>query len=130
MLSELGIKDPLDGAQIDADDFFTDWLITNYLQDEHVADGRYSYHNYPAAPEFSPTEKITDCPTDLDSQSIYQYGVNYIQIRCQGTIPSNLKARPRCLSCQLIHILENMPFSQTVVMNSDMSLTRKFDFSD
>jgi hypothetical protein len=84
VLAELNIQDKSTGKLDTADDFFTDWLITNYVQDGKIADGRYTYHNYPAAPDFPPTESISDCPVEASPGEVYQYGVNYIQIRCQG----------------------------------------------
>lgn len=130
LLEAQAIKDPLSGAQIAADDLYLDWLITNFLQDERVADGRYTYHNYPAAPEFSPTEKITDCPEQLESQTVHQYGVNYIQIRCEGSYTIHFD------SSEQVPVLPIDPHSGVYAFfsnrgdESDMVLTRTFDFKD
>jgi hypothetical protein len=130
VLAALDLKDPLDGELVTADDVFTDWLIANFLQDEQVSDGRYTYHNYPAAPEFSPTESIDDCPLDLTPQSVHQYGVNYIRIRCEGDYVLHFEGSTQ------INVLPENPFSGSYAFysnrgdESDMTLTRTFDFSD
>ncbi len=129
LLSELAIKDPLNGLPIGADDVFLDWLITNILQDEDVADGRYSYHNYPAAPEFSPTEKINDCPAELKSQSVYQYGVNYIQIRCHGSYTVHFEGQNQAPVLPVDPYSGRYAFFSNRGDESDMILTREFDFS-
>ncbi len=118
VLAELNIQDNSTGKLETADNFFTDWLITNYVQDGKIADGRYTYHNYPAAPDFPPTESISDCPVEASLGEVYQYGVNYIQIRCQGRLSrstSRVKARWEC--CLLTHIPGIMPFIRTAAMN-------------
>ena len=46
VLASLEMRDPSTNQLITADDFFLDWLITNFLQDNRVSDGRYSYNRY------------------------------------------------------------------------------------
>lgn len=129
VLYTLGLRDPLTGGLFSADSFFTDWLITNYLQDKRVADGRYTYHNYPAAPDFRPTEKITSCPTDEHSRQVNQYGVNYIQITCQGSYILHFEGQTQ------VGVLPSDPFSGEYAFysnrgdESNMTLTRTFDFT-
>jgi immune inhibitor A len=129
VLSALHIQDRSNGKPVIADDFFTDWLITNYVQDEKVADGRYTYHNYPAAPDFSPTEKISDCPTEPIEGNVYQYGVNYVQIRCRGDYTIHFAGQTQ------VKVMPADPHSGSYAFysnhgdESDMTLTRTFDFS-
>jgi immune inhibitor A len=129
VLSKLAIKDPSTGEQITADDVFTDWLIANYVQDESVADGRYAYHNYPAAPDVAPTEKVSKCPTDLGSNAAHQYGVNYIQITCRGDYNLHFEGQ------QTVQVSPEDPHSGSYAYfsnrgdESDMTLTREFDFT-
>ena len=61
-LAELGITDPLTGEIITADDVFMDWAAALYLMDKKVGDGRYTYYNYPDAPQPEETETISSCP--------------------------------------------------------------------
>src|SRR5215204_1188709 len=55
-LEQLGITDPLTGQLVTADDVFMDWAAALYLKDESVGDGRYTYNNYPDAPQTEATE--------------------------------------------------------------------------
>ncbi|MCK7481997.1 MAG: hypothetical protein M0C28_36205 [Candidatus Moduliflexus flocculans] len=50
------------GKVITADDVFMDWATAMYLMDRSVGDGRYTYHNYPDAPQTSDTEAIYQLP--------------------------------------------------------------------
>ena len=47
------------------------WIgqLTMYLMDGSVGDGRYTYKNYPDAPQVTATESISSCP-----QSLSRYG--------------------------------------------------------
>ena len=130
VLAKLNIQDKSTGKPDTANNFFTDWLITNYLQDGKVADGRYTYYNYPAAPDFSPTESISDCPMEPRSGEVYQYGVNYIQIRCKGDYTIHFAGKLE------VGVLPANPYSGNYAFysnrgdESDMKLTRKFDFTN
>ena len=83
-LSQSNITDPQTGKVVSADDFFLDWAVTNFVQDGSVQDGRYTYHNYPAAPAAIPTESNSTCPADTATRTVNQYGVDYIRITCPG----------------------------------------------
>ncbi|MPM54035.1 hypothetical protein SDC9_100808 [bioreactor metagenome] len=78
------VVDPLDGQAINADLFFQDWTLANYLQDDSVSDGRYDYHNYAQVPSFSDTELISDCGNSQLGRSVHQYGTDYIHFNCNG----------------------------------------------
>src|SRR5688500_8782445 len=82
-LEELDITDPQTGNDITADDVFVDWAATLYLMDESVGDGRYTYHNYPDAPQVTAIEPISSCPQSLSS-TVNQYGIDYYSIDCEG----------------------------------------------
>lgn len=130
VLADLNIRDQLTGKLVTADDFFTDWLVTNYVQDGKIADGRYTYHNYPAAPDFPPTESISNCPVEPKPGEVYQYGVNYIQIRCQGDYTIHFTGDSQ------VDVLPSDPHSGSYAFysnrgdESDMTLTRTFDFTN
>ncbi len=130
VLSELNILDTIRGEPTTAEGFFTDWLIANLLQDDRVADGRYTYHNYPAAPDFSPTETISKCPSKASEKTVHQFGVNYVEIRCKGDFNIHFEG-----DTQVAVIPEN-PYSGSYAFysnrgdESDMTLTREFDFSN
>ena len=84
VLTDLDITDPVSGAPIQADDVFADWVVTNYLLDDSVGDGRYTYTNYPSAPQMDTTETIRDCDNASQTWDVSQYGVDYIELRCRG----------------------------------------------
>ena len=130
VLSELAITDPLTAKTIGADDVFADWAVANYLQDGSVADGRYTYHNYSTAPQTSETESIRNCADELQTRDVRQYGVDYIQIECRGNVTLNFEGSI------LTYLLPADPHSGAYAFwsnkgdESDMTLTRRFDFSD
>ena len=82
-LAELNITDPQSGEAITADDVFMDWAVTMYLMDEEVGDGRYTFKNYPSAPQVTNTESIASCPGSVNS-SVNQFGMDYYTITCAG----------------------------------------------
>ncbi len=84
VFSELNITDPLTGQVIRAEDVFADWAVTNFLGDSSVADGRYAYNIYPTAPTATPGTHFTTCPMGPTQADVSQFGVDYIEISCQG----------------------------------------------
>jgi hypothetical protein len=91
VLEQLGIRESLSGDQVGADDVFMDWVVASYLQDDSIGDGRFTYSNYPAAPQPSDTETIEDCPMGDLTRDVRQYGVDYIRITCPGVTASTSK---------------------------------------
>ena len=84
VLAALNVKDTLTGQVETADNLFADWAIANYLQDPQVGDGRYSYVNFPKAPQTHDTLTEKSCPFSTQPEQVHQYGVVYIDITCQG----------------------------------------------
>jgi immune inhibitor A len=130
VLAELNERDSLTGGQISADDVFMDWVLTSYLNDETVSDGRYYYHNYPNAPQPSPTETISRCPRDPSTRDVHQYGVDYIRITCRGDYNLHFEGTLQ------VPVVPEDPHSGKYAFwsnradGSDMTLTRTFDFRD
>ena len=129
VLQQINATDPLTGQPITADELFVDWAVTNYLLDENVGDGRYTYHNYPRAPQTAPTEVVYDCPSEEMGRTVKQYGVDYIQINCSGDYTLRFEAST------LTRLLPEDPYSGSYAFwsnkgdESDMTLTREFDFT-
>ena len=129
VLSQLNIVDPLTNKVIQADDFVADWVVTNYLQDSSVGDGRYAYKDYSDAPKFQDTEAIDRCPSDWQDRTVNQYGVDYIRISCRGKY--NLKFE----GAHEVGVLPTNPHSGAYAFwsnkgdESDMMLTQAFDFT-
>lgn len=128
-LADLNITDPQTGKLITADDVFMDWAIANLLQDESVGDGRYTYHNYPGAPRASATETISTCPQSTLTRDVHQYGVDYIAIECAGDFTLSFTGST------VTGLLPVDPYSGEYAFwsnkgdESDMTLTREFDFT-
>ena len=129
VLASLGATDGLTGLPIGADDVFADWVIASFLQDGSVPDGRYTYHNYPDAPDPDVTETITDCPAETGGREVNQYGVDYIDLRCRGDYLLRFQG------AQQVGVLPVEPHSGAFAFysnqgdESDMTLTRTFDFT-
>ena len=130
VLTEMDIADPLTGEAIWADDLFLDWVLATYLDDPSVADGRYNYKNYPASPTTSPTESIYSCPTESLTRDVHQFGVDYIRIACFGNFNLHFEGSVQ------VGVLPQEVYSGEYAFwsnkgdESDMTLTREFDFSD
>ncbi|MEW5870937.1 MAG: hypothetical protein AB1894_16810 [Chloroflexota bacterium] len=130
VLSDMGITDPQTGETITADDVFADWVVASYLQDSRVDDGRFTYSNYPSAPRPSYTEEVPKCPYGPTQFDVSQYGVDYLRITCRGDYTLNFEG------FQQVNLLPADPHSGAYAFysnmgdESDMTLTRAFDFSD
>lgn len=130
VLKQNDALDPLTGEEIIADDVFTDWVIASFLRDEHVADGRYTYSNFPSAPQAEATETIYECPTDLLTRDVHQFGVDYIRINCPGEYTLRFEGS------SLVNTIPIDPFSGENYYwsnkgdEADMTLTRSFDFTN
>ncbi len=130
VLQELNISDPLSGAPISADDVFIDWVLATYLQSSSVADGRFVYNNYPNAPLTSATESIYECPSEMRTRDVHQYGVDYYRIACQGEYNVHFEGSVQ------VGVLPANPRSGEYAFwsnkgdESDMTLTRNFDFRE
>ncbi|MBE0409624.1 MAG: immune inhibitor A [Anaerolineales bacterium] len=130
VLEERDIRDPLSVSQIQAEDVYIDWLVANILQDSTVADGRYSYSNYPNAPQISITETFDSCPTGFNTRNVHQYGFDAIQIACPGDHSLYFEGSTE------VAVLPTDPYSGEYAFwsnrgdESNMTLTRAFDFRD
>ena len=129
ILRGIGAADPVTGRGITADDVFLDWAITNYLMDESISDGRYTYHNYLNAPQAEATETIQTCPQAAFISDVHQYGADYIHITCEGDFTLHFEGST------LARVIPSDPYSGRFAFwsnrgdESDMTLTRAFDFS-
>jgi hypothetical protein len=130
VLSKNNVVDPLTNKVITADDFFLDWTVANYVQDGSVGDGRYVYHNYPAAPSAHATETISTCPLNTSTRTVNQYGVDYIRIACAGNQTLRFEGATST------RLLPADPHSGTFAFwsnkgdESDMALTHEFDLTN
>ncbi len=130
VFQQLNITDPLTGKMLTADDFFQEWTITNLLLDASVADGRYTYANYPSAPKVSPTETVT-CPLHSPaSRTVNQYGADYIRIACVGEYTLYFRGAPATRLLPVDPHSGKYAFWSNKGNNSDMTFTRAFDLTN
>jgi hypothetical protein len=129
-LKSLNITDKGTGQLITADDVVMDWMVTMYLKDGSVGDGRYVYHDYKDSPQASATERIETCPQAPLTRSVNQYGADYIEITCTGTHTLSF------LGSTEAKVLPADPYSGKYAFwsnkgdESDITLTHEFDFSN
>jgi immune inhibitor A len=130
VLEAMDMVDPQTGRLITADDVFLDWVITNYLQDESVSDGRFAYRMYRNAPHPVATESFKNCPVKNQERSVSQYGVDYISFTCLGEFTLIFQGASE------VGVLPEGPYSGDFAFwsnkgdESNMTLTQTFDFSD
>jgi len=129
-LKTLNAIDPQTGKLMTADDVFMDWAAAMYLLDDSVGDGRYTYHNYPNAPQTSDTETISTCPQSALTRDVHQFGIDYINISCAGdhTLTFTGSTAIRMLPVDPYSGL--YAFATNLGNESDMTLTREFDFTN
>jgi len=129
VLRSIGAVDPRTGGAIDADDIFADWVVTSYLNDINIEDGRYSYQRYENAPQPGDTEVINTCADNWETRDVRQYAVDYIRIRCRGDFTLRFEGAEEA------KVFPADPYSGEYVFwsnkgdESNMTLTREFDFS-
>jgi len=130
VLTELDVQDPLTGAIITADNVFRDWVTASFLQDASVGDGRFTYHNYPSAPQPSETEIIDACDQQTITRDVQQYGADYISLRCRNDVTLHFEGSTQ------VNLIPADPYSGEFAFwsnkgdESDMTLTQHFDFSE
>ena len=127
-LADLNITDPETGNVITADDVFMDWAVTLFLMDESVSDGRYTYKNYPGAPQVTGTESVSNCP-DSRSGTVNQYGMDYYTINCEGEHTLRFNGSTVVGLLPVSANSGNYMFWSNRGDESDMTLTREFDFT-
>jgi len=127
---QLGINDPNTGQVVTADDVFMDWAAALYLQDKNVGDGRYIYHNYPGVPQTEATETISTCPQSTLDRSVYQYGIDYINISCSGDHTLTFNGATSIKLMPTDTHSGDYAFWSNMGDESDMTITREFDLTE
>lgn len=128
-LAQLNITDPQTGSLITADDVFMDWAATLYLKDGRVGDGRYTYNNYPDAPQYTPVDFISTCPQSLGG-TVNQYGIDYYTINCPGDYTLDFSGSTVTNLLPVNAHSGSYAFWSNKGNESNMTLTREFDFTD
>ncbi len=130
VLNQIGAIDQITGNPIKAVDVFSDWVIASYLKDGRIADGRFTYHNFPDAPQAEATETISECPTDPLVRDVSQFGVDYIRINCRGNYILKFEGSTETKIVPQYPYSGNYYFWSNKGDEGDMTLTRSFDFTN
>ena len=80
VLQANGVTDWVRGETLTAEDLVLDWMVTNYLLDERVSDGRFDYANYVNAPQVSVDEVVVPSAGDEYAYSVKQFGADYVKV--------------------------------------------------
>lgn len=130
VLTEIGFEDPLTGFPVRADDVVLDWTIANFLADAFIADGRYGYLQYPEvlSLDVDSTETVSDCG-DPQTREVNQYGADYITISCPGQHTLRFEGSTQTGLLPANAYSGNYAFWSNKGDESDMTLTRAFDFT-
>lgn len=124
------IVDPLTGNLYTADEFFRDWTVANFLNAPDLQGGRYFYANYPDLPQFGVTDWFYECGDYIQAETVHQFGSDYLQAACDEPVKLTISGN------QVINILPDNGENESYFMwsnradNSDMTLTRTFDFTN
>jgi immune inhibitor A len=129
-LAQLNITDPQTGQIITADDVFMDWAAALYLKDERIGDGRYTYHNFPNAPQASDTDVISDCLQSALDRSVNQYGIDYVNVTCTGDFTLHFRGSTVARLLPVDAHSGAYAFWSNKGDESNMTLTREFDFTN
>lgn len=130
VLQKLGVTDKQTGQPVTADDVVMDWFAALFLHNGTIADGRYTYHNYPNAPKVSATAAIKQCPTGPASSSVNQYGAEIIAVSCSGNHTLSFVGSTEA------GLIPTQPHSGKYAFwsnkgdDSNMALTRGFDLTN
>ena len=82
VMNELSLVNATTGTPYTGEEFLADWAVANLLQDTGIEGGRYDYQTYnPTSVDME--KSVLDCPVRIDG-SVYQFGVDYIEIECDN----------------------------------------------
>jgi immune inhibitor A len=129
VLEEHQVTDNLTGEPVSADDVFGDWAAAFYLNDPTVGDGRYAFSIYPNPPSPNIEEVIDTCPLGPQTTSVHQYGIDYMEITCQGEYIFEFQG------ANSVQLIPTEPYSGSLSFWSNKgdisnpTLTREFDLT-
>lgn len=124
------VTDPLTGELIDADDVYADWAAAFYLNDPSVGDGRFSFSLYPDPPSPYVDKVINRCPLAIQTTDVHQYGIDYIEITCQGDYTFEFQGATAVQLMPVDAYSGSFNFWSNQGDESNPTLTREFDLTD
>jgi len=84
VLESLNATYPNTSKPYRADDLFADWTIANAVNDPKIENGRFGYTDYQMPFEITSTSALADCLGSWQTDSVNQYGTDYIELACSG----------------------------------------------
>ncbi len=129
VLASFEILDEISGQIVSADDLFRDWIITNYVLDERIEDGRYDYQNYSDVAQVTLTEVVKDCNFEWNQRSVKQYGADYIQFTCNQDITIQFDGETTTKIIPESAYSGKFAFWSNKSDESNMILSQVFDFT-
>ena len=130
VLRQIEAIDLLSNQPITSNDLFSDWIVTNLLQDKKVGDGRYQYENFKRVQKASVTEKFNECSFDWNERSVAQYGVDYIEFKCNDNFTLHFKGDTITNVIPESSYSGDYSFWSNKGDESQMVLSRTFNFSN
>ncbi len=128
VFSELDIQNPTTGNVYTGNEFFADWAVANMLQNTGIENDRFDYTSY-SPYSINNTKTYYECPTTITGD-VYQYGVDYITLACQGNYTLEFTGN---------EVVSLLPFTDSssgdyffwsnIGDESNMRLTHEFDLS-
>ena len=128
VLADVDARDPATGEPVGPDEVYRDWAVAMLLQDPSVGRGQFALESYPDAPDVNVRERIAGCPVEPWGSTVAQYGVDYIELDCDGEFNLTFQGAAR------VGIVPANPHSGEYMYwsnrgdKSDMTLTRAFDW--
>ncbi len=129
LFMENGTTDSVTGLPLTADDLVLDWALTNYLQEDDILDGRFTYNIYEGAPRVDATETVSQCDAAIQPRTVHQYGADYINITCPGSYNLHFEGALKTSLLPAAAYSGEYGFWSNKGDESDMTLTQEFDFT-
>ncbi|MCH7663726.1 MAG: immune inhibitor A [Chloroflexi bacterium] len=129
VMAELGVDGNISGQSLTADDIVMDWALANFLNEPSLVDGRYAYNQYSISTDIFPTERVVDCDSNPQFRDVHQYGIDYIQFDCAGQHTLQFEGDVQTSLLPSGAHSGEFAFWSNKGHQSDMTLTRTFDFS-
>lgn len=130
VLTQINARDNMSGEILTADDIFSDWIITNFVMDKRIDDGKYHYENYTFSPRATLTENIDECEFDWKERTVTQYGADYIELKCNRDFNLHFQG------ISTTNVIPEFAFSGDYALwsnkgdESNMVISQTFDFSE
>ena len=115
------------GIALDADSFFADWVLANYLQDRQLGDGRYGYELLESFSVETPAAfgHIMQLPAQIQETN-YQYATDYYQL----ILPAAEQTSHLSLELQLAAPASQDAWLQLVQVVNGQVILQRFRASD